>query len=187
MDGTRIAEQGQGAGVPLTDAEKEQARYALWEMARSTSDPDALKVTPEQLAVVQPFFELGWAMGVRTGHTGPAMADVPVDLLTIDRAFIELLLSERLANQLALSVARALDPQGGGPGLWQKVRYHGSLTQCHGLYWVQAIKAQADRFGAPPTVRYDLCKVVDRIPVRTVRDARPQSLTPLSEFRAPLD
>ncbi|MDQ0605728.1 hypothetical protein QF037_010161 [Streptomyces canus] len=121
MENTRIPEQAREIGAPLTDAEKEQARYALRELACSERDPDAMRVSHEQLDVVRSFFELGWAMGVRTGHTGPAMADVPVDRETVDRAFVDLLLSERLANQC-------------GPVLWQKVRYHGSVTRRHGVY-----------------------------------------------------
>ncbi|MEV6406203.1 hypothetical protein AB0M58_25115 [Streptomyces bobili] len=186
MENTRNAEQAQEAGAPLTDAEKEQARYALWEVARSERDPDALRVSPEQLDVIRSFFELGWAMGVRTGHTGPAMADVPVDRATVDRAFVELLLSERTANQLALSIARILDPQDSGPGLWQKVRYHGSLKERHGIYWVRAIKAEAGPVGTAQSVRYDLCDVIGGIPVPAVKDVRPQSLTPLPEYHAPL-
>ncbi|WP_331733062.1 hypothetical protein OHU34_46250 (plasmid) [Streptomyces sp. NBC_00080] len=184
MENTRIPEQAQEAGAPLTDAEKEQARYALAELARSERDPDAMRVSREQLDVVRSFFELGWAMGVRTGHTGPAMTDVPVDRVTVDRAFVGLLLSERVANQLALAVARSLDPQDSGPVLWQKVRYHGSVTRCHGVYWVQAIKAQAGPVVAD--VRYDLCEVISGIPVTAVTNVRRQSMTPLPDFRAPL-
>ncbi|MFD6285408.1 hypothetical protein [Streptomyces sp. NPDC060205] len=187
MENTRIAQQAPEAGAPLTDAEKEQARYALREMVRSERDSGALRVPPEQLDVVRSFFELGWAMGVRSGHTGPSMADVPVDRATVDRAFAELLLSRRVANQLALSVPRVLDPQDAGPVLWQKIRYHGTLTRRHGVYWVRAIKAEAGPVGAAPSVRYDLCEVIDGMTVLAITDVRPQSLTPLSEFRAPLD
>lgn len=186
MENTRIPEQAQEAGAPLTDAEKEQARYALRELARSERDPDAMRVSHEQLDVVRSFFELGWAMGVRTGHTGPALADVPVDQRTVDRAFINLLLSEGVANRLALAMARSLDPQDSGPVLWQNVRYHGSVTQCHGVYWVQAIKAQAGPVGAAHTVHYDLCEVISGIPVTAVTNVRRRSLTPLPDFRAPL-
>ncbi|MDQ1041793.1 hypothetical protein [Streptomyces sp. V4I2] len=38
MENTRIAGQAQEIGAPLTDAEKEQARYALAELARSERD-----------------------------------------------------------------------------------------------------------------------------------------------------
>jgi hypothetical protein len=186
MESTRIPEQAREIGAPLTDGEKEQARYALRELARSERDPDAMRVSHEQLEVVRSFFELGWALGVRTGHTGPAMADVPVDRGTVDRAFVDLLLSERVANHLALAVARSLDPQECGPVLWQKVRYHGSVTRCHGHYWVQAITAQAGPVGAAHSVRYDLCEVIGGMPVPAVTRVRRQSLTPLPDFRAPL-
>ncbi|MEU5044599.1 hypothetical protein [Streptomyces griseorubiginosus] len=182
MENTRIAGQAQETGAPLTDAEKEQAGYALRELARSESDPEALRVPHEQLEMVRPFFELGWAMGVRTGHTGPAMADVPVDRATIARAFV-LLMSERVADQLVIAVARSLDPQHAGPVLWQKVRYHGSLTQRHGTYWVGAIHAHADPFSAAPELRYDLCEMRGLALVSVVTNVRRTSLTPLSEHR----
>lgn len=184
MQNTRIAGQTRESGAPLTDAELEQARYALRELARSEGDPEAVRVSPEQLDVVRSFFELGWAMGVRTGHTGPAMTDVPVDRATVDHAFVELL-SARVAHQLSLSVARLLDPQDAGPVLWQRVRYHGSLTQHHGLYWVRAIKVEAGPEGAAHTVRYDLCEVIGGVSVPAVTHVRRQSVTPLPEFRAP--
>ncbi|MBA2949569.1 hypothetical protein [Streptomyces himalayensis] len=183
MENTRIADQAEEAGAPLTVAEREQAGYALRELARSESDRDALRVPHEQLEMVRPFFELGWAMGVRTGHTGPAMADVPVDRATVARAFV-MLLSERVADQLVIAVARSLDPQHAGPVLWQKVRYHGSLTQRHGAYWVSAIHAHADRFGEVPELRYDLCGMRGAAPVSMVTNVRRTSLTPLPDYRA---
>ncbi|MFF2165401.1 hypothetical protein ACFVWP_32540 [Streptomyces sp. NPDC058175] len=185
MENTRIAEQTREAGAPLTDAEQEQARYALAELARSERDPDARRVSHEQLEMVRPFFELGWAMGVRNGHTGPAMAHVPVDETTVDRAFLNLL-SARVANQLVIAVAQSLDPQDNGPVLWQKVRYHGSLTRRHGAYWVQAIKAQAGPVIGGSTVRYDLCEVVGGIRVPAITNVQRRSLTPLPEYRSPV-
>jgi hypothetical protein len=182
MENPRITEQAEVSGAPLTDAEREQAAYALWELARSESDPDALRVPREQLDLVRPFFELGWTMGVRTGHTGPAMAGVPVDRDTIARAFV-LLMSERVADQLVIAVARSLDPQHVGPVLWQKVRYHGSVTQRHGMYWVSAIHVFADPLGEAPELRYDLCGMrgVTRVPA--VANVRRASLTPLGDYR----
>ncbi|MFE9024395.1 hypothetical protein ACFYNL_38425 [Streptomyces sp. NPDC007808] len=183
MENTRIAEQAEEAGAPLTAAEREQADYALRELARSESDPEALRVSHKQLEIIRPFFELGWALGVRTGHTGPAMADVPVDRGTVNDAFTTLL-SERVADQLAVSVARTLAPQHSGPVLGQRVRYHGSLTQRHGTYWVQAIHAHAGTFGAAHTLRYDLCEMRDGVPVPIVANVRRQSLTPVRAYRA---
>ncbi|WP_369153861.1 hypothetical protein [Streptomyces sp. R02] len=113
MESTRIAEQVEEAGAPFTVAEQEQAAYALRELARLASDPGAQRVPQEQLEMVRPFFELGWVMGVRTGHTGPAMADVPVDRTTVARAFV-LLMAERMADPMVVAVARSLDPQHAG-------------------------------------------------------------------------
>lgn len=179
MEITRIAAE---AEAPLTDAEREQAGYALRELARSERDPNALRVPSEQLEMIRPFFELGWAMGVRTGHTGPAMADVPVDWATVARAFV-LLMSERATDPQVIAVARSLDPQQAGPVLWQKVDYHGSVTRRHGTYWVNAIHAHADPFGETPELRYDLCEVLGIKPVPMVTNVRRRSLTPLPVYR----
>jgi len=157
-------------GEPVTQAEGEQAGYALRELARSVSEPDALGVSEEQLDTVVPFFVLGWAMGVRTGHTAPAVAGVPVDQETVTRAFTGLL-SERVSAA-----------QYSGPGLWQRVDYHGSVTQRHGRYWVYAIHVHADPFGDAPELRYDLCEMRGVVPVTVVTGARRTSLTPLPEF-----
>ncbi|MGW0631169.1 hypothetical protein [Streptomyces sp. NPDC002758] len=182
MDDTRIAQRAEEISAPITDAEREQAAYALEELARSESDPNALRVSHEQLALVRPFFEMGWAMGVRSGHTGPAMANVPVDPRTVAAAFV-LLGTERITSALAVATARTLDPQDDGPVLWQKVDYHGSLTQLHGTYWVTAIHAHADTIGEAPEVRYDLSKLNGRAPVVMARNVRRWSLTPLPFYR----
>ncbi|MEU6511060.1 hypothetical protein [Streptomyces sp. NPDC046942] len=181
MENTRIAEQAEETGAPLTEAEKEQAGYALRELARSESDPDALRVSSEQLEMVRPFFELGWALGVRTGHTGPALADVPVDHSTVARAFVRL--ASRVANRHVVAVARSFEPQEAGPLVWQRVRYHGSLTRRHGRYWVQAIHVHGKTFGLGVTLRYDLCELLEDEPVSVVTNVRRQSLTPLPEYR----
>lgn len=172
MEYTRVEQQAQEAGEPLTDAEQEQARYALAELARSTRAQDAMRVTPEQLEAVRPFFELGWAMGVRNGHTGPAMAGVPVDQTTVDYAFVRLL-SER--------VARGLSPQNPGRLLWQRVRYHGSLATRHGLYWVGAIHTHGDPVSMLSTLRYDLYERRAGTLVQVVTNVRRSSITPLGE------
>ncbi|MEU9736494.1 hypothetical protein [Streptomyces sp. NPDC048002] len=182
MESTRIAEQREETRAPLTDAEREQASYALLELARSEGGSGALRVPSEQLELIRPFFELGWAMGVRTGHTGPAMTGVAVDRATVARAFV-LLMSERVADGLVIAVARSLDPQHAGPVLWQKVDYHGSVTQRHGTYWVRSIHAHADPFGEALELRYDLCEMRGVTPVPMVTNVRRVSLTPLPEYR----
>jgi hypothetical protein len=183
MENTRVAESAEEAGAPLTDAEKEQARYALRELARSGGDPDALRISSEQLETVRPFFELGWALGVRTGHTGAAMADVPVDRATVERAF-RVFLSGLMADRFVVAMARNRHPLQAGPVLWQKVRYHGSLALRHGTYWVHAIHAHAEPFSETPTLRYDLCKLSGSQPVSVVTNVRRGSLTPLPEYRS---
>jgi hypothetical protein len=182
MESTRIAEQAEAAGAPFTVAEQEQAAYALRELARLASDPEAQRVPQEQLDLVRPFFELGWVMGVRSGHTGPALADVPVDRVTVARAFV-LLRVARMADPVVVAVARSLDPQHAGPVLWQKVDYHGSLTSRHGSYWVSAIHAHADPFGEAPELRYDLCEMRGVVPVPVVKNVRRVSITPLPVYR----
>ncbi|MGW5591393.1 hypothetical protein [Streptomyces sp. NPDC003857] len=97
-------------------------------------------------------------------------------------AFI-LLGTQRLTGALAPAVARSLDPQDDGPVLWQKVDYHGSLTQRHGIYWVTAIHAHADTFGEAPEVRYDISEMTGRRPVVMARNVRRRSLTPLPCYR----
>ncbi|CAM5673723.1 hypothetical protein [Streptomyces griseomycini] len=182
MESTQVVEQVEEAGAPFTVAEQEQAAYALRELARRVSDPEAQRVPQEQLEMVRPFFELGWVMGVRTGHTGPALADVPVDRVTVARAFV-LLRVARMADPMVVAVARSLDPQHAGPVLWQKVDYHGSLTSRHGSYWVSAIHAHADPFGEAPELRYDLCEMRGVVPIPVVKNVRRVSITPLPEYR----
>lgn len=158
------------SGAPVTQAEHEQAGYALEELARTVSCLDALGVSQEQLETVVPFFVLGWAMGVRTGHTAPAVAGVPVD-------------TESVTQVLAGLRAVQVDTQFSGPCLWQKVDYHGSVTQRHGAYWVEAIHVHADPFGGEAEVRYDLCEMRGAAPVTVVTGVRRASVTPLPVFR----
>ncbi|GGJ68065.1 hypothetical protein [Streptomyces brasiliensis] len=157
-------------GEPLTQAEREQARYALGELALSECGPDTLSMPQKQLDAVRSFFELVWALGVRTGHTAPAVAGVPVDQATVTRAFK--LLSEQMTAG-----------QHSGPALWQKVDYHGSVTQRHGAYWVYAIHEQGDPFDEEPELRYDLCEMRGVRAVSVVTNVRRSSLTPLPEYR----
>ncbi|MEU3735422.1 hypothetical protein AB0E81_39540 [Streptomyces sp. NPDC033538] len=179
MESTRIAEQAEETGAPLTAAEEEQAGYALRALTAKPGDPDTALVSREWLALVEPFFELGWAMGVRTGSTGFAVAGVPVDGATVAHAFAQLN-GNRAARLLQ---ARSLeDPQTAGPSIWQRVRYHGSLSQSHGCYWVSAIHALGDPVSMVPTLRYDLCKLRGATPVPVVTSVRRSSLTPLAEW-----
>ncbi|MDT0484442.1 hypothetical protein [Streptomyces doebereineriae] len=169
MESTRIAGP---TGAPLTDAEQEQAAYALASLARSENDPEgcALWLPQEQVNAARPIFELGWAMGVRTGHTGPAMAGVPIAREAVARAFRQL--SEREASL-----------QYGAPVLWQKVDYHGSVTVRHGAFWVCAIHVNARPFSSIPEMRYDLCETRGSALAPVVTNVRRRSVTPLPEYR----
>lgn len=178
MESTRIAEQAEETGAPLTEAEEEQAGYALRALTAKPGDPDAALVSREWLALVQPFFELGWAMGVRTGSTGLAVAGVPVDGATVAHAFAQLN-GERAAYALARGQE---DPQHAGPSIWQRVRYHGSLTRSHGTYWVGAIHATGDPVSMLPTLLYDLGELRGETLVPVVTNVRRVSLTPVAEW-----
>lgn len=173
MDETRLAPQALAKGAPVSDTEEAQAAYAFRELSRSDSVPGALRMSHELLSTVQALFELGWALGVRTGHTGPALANVPVDRATIERAF-------RWISSWDHEVIRQ---RVGQPILWQKVRYSGSLTRRHGEYWVVAIHAYADPDGGGPELRYDLCEIVAGRVVPVANGVRPSSLEPLSGHR----
>ncbi|WP_371647761.1 MULTISPECIES: hypothetical protein [unclassified Streptomyces] len=164
-------------GEPVTQDEAEQAEHALREWARSRGVPGTLRVPLEQFDAILPLFVLGWASAVRTGHTAPAVAGVPVDQESVRRAF------RRLRS------GRVGVRQSEGPTLWQQVDYHGSVRRCHGTYWVCAIHTYADPYGGVPELRYDLCEEVDvlgGVPVPVVGSVRRSSLTPLPVHRIPV-
>ncbi|GGV52305.1 hypothetical protein [Streptomyces spectabilis] len=182
---SRCAEQAEEIGVPVTPAEEEQARNALTELARRESDPDMLCVPREQFELALPLFELGWAMGVRMGNTGPAVTGVPVDWPTVESAFAAPWSGS--GNRLALQLSRILGPlfEGApGPVVWQKVEYHGSVREQHGVHWVHTIRAFGGPHGGTPRLGYDLCEIRGGTPMLTVTGVRRESLTPLPIFRA---
>ncbi|MER6691131.1 hypothetical protein [Streptomyces minutiscleroticus] len=187
MDETRMAGQNEEiraaeeTGAPVTQAEREQSGHALWELAYGEVGR-GLGIPSEHVETARPFFELGWAMGVRTGHGAPALAGVPVDRAAVARAFA-LLSPEQVADGMLLAVARTLDPEHNGPILWQKVDYHGSHTGKHGTYWVTAIHAHADPFGDGPEVRYDISEQRGAAFVVKLRSVRRESITPLPYFQ----
>jgi hypothetical protein len=176
-----MAGPAENTGEPITLAEQEQADYALRELTRSERASEALRVPSAELRKVQPFFELGWVLGVRTGHTGPAMADVPVDRRTVARAFDRLMSERYVADRLLITGVEV--SQQAAPSLWQRVGYHGSLRHRHGTYWVGGIHAYAVP-GGWSELRYDLCEERGGRLVTVVSNARRASLTPLQEYRA---
>ncbi|MDQ0994821.1 hypothetical protein [Streptomyces sp. V3I7] len=179
MELTRLPERTEQDGAKITTEEREQAWHALRELLRRVREDwemeaEPLRVPLAGLNMARPFFELGWAMGVRTGSTPPAVADVPVDHRTVNRAF------RRLHDGVAALRRRQEEPE---PVMWQRVRYHGSLTSRHGRYWVHGIRAHSDVVGGPAEIRYDLCEVRGTDVVSKVWNCRRESLTPLPEYR----
>ncbi|MFF7534572.1 hypothetical protein ACFZB2_36545 [Streptomyces bobili] len=116
--------------VPATEGEREQMeaafRAALEQLAENTGFPHDVR------ELARPLFEAGWISGVRTGHTGPALADVPMPPHTFRTA---------LSN-----LAAAMDAES-GPSLGQLVSYHGSQDCAHGRYWVTRIDRALNRRG----------------------------------------
>ncbi|WP_406834782.1 hypothetical protein ACICHK_00010 [Streptomyces sp. AHU1] len=179
MNETQTGAAAKLPGEPYSDLELDQSAHALQELARSERDPEALRVPARYLETVRPFFRLGWATAVRTGHTGPALAGVPVDGETVNIAFVTLM-AETVADRLALETARRLPT--GSLALWQKVTYHGSLTLAHGDYWVVGMHIHSHDLGQEPEVRYDLGREIDSTAVPLIKTVRRQSLTPHEEF-----
>ncbi|MFE4703040.1 hypothetical protein ACFRIC_38790 [Streptomyces sp. NPDC056738] len=179
MDETQMGAAAELRGEPYSELELDASAHALQELARSDRDPEALRVPARFLETVRPFFRLGWATGVRTGHTGPALAGVPVDSENIDAAFATLM-AEAVANRLALDTARRLPYD--IPALWQKVTYHGSLPRMHGDYWVVGMHVDSRELGYEPEVRFDLGRVVGSSVAPLVMKVRRQSLTPHQEY-----
>ncbi|MER8009748.1 hypothetical protein [Streptomyces sp. NPDC094149] len=124
--------------VPATEGEREQMeaafRAALEQLPANTGFPHSVR------ELARPLFEVGWIAGVRTGHTGPALAEVPLPSHTFGTA---------LSN-----LSAAMDAET-GPGMGQLVSYHGSQERAHGRYWVTRIDRELDYRGRE-SVRYRL-------------------------------
>ncbi|MFE2710271.1 hypothetical protein ACFXI6_18255 [Streptomyces mirabilis] len=74
--------------IPATEGEREQMeaafRAALEQLPANTGFAHAVR------ELARPLFESGWISGVRTGHTGPALADVPLPPYTFGTALANL-------------------------------------------------------------------------------------------------
>ncbi|MET8453751.1 hypothetical protein [Streptomyces sp. NPDC005209] len=116
--------------VPASEGERDQMEAAFRAALKQLPPNTGFRHDVRELA--RPLFEVGWISGVRTGHTGPALANVPLPPHTFGTA---------LAN---LSTALHADS---GPSIGQLVSYHGSQRCCHGRYWVTRIEREMDRRG----------------------------------------
>ncbi|WP_369228753.1 hypothetical protein AB5J56_00010 [Streptomyces sp. R21] len=116
--------------IPATEGEREQMEAAF--QAALDLLPENAEFPYDVRELARPLFEAGWISGVRTGHTGPALTDVPLPPHTFGTA---------LSN---LSAAMHADS---GASIGQLVSYHGSQERAHGRYWVTRIERELDLRG----------------------------------------
>ncbi|MGW7610951.1 hypothetical protein ACWGKW_27495 [Streptomyces sp. NPDC054766] len=149
--------------IPATEGEREQMeaafRAALKQLPENTGFPHDVR------ELVRPLFEAGWISGVRTGHTGPALADVPLPPHIFGTA---------LSN---LSAALHTDS---GPSIGQLVSYHGSQERYHGRCWVTRIERELDRRGRE-SVLYRLSEYRNGAFVTALTGVHTGSVTALSQ------
>lgn len=149
--------------IPATEGEREQMEAAFRAALEQLPANTGFANTVRELA--RPLFESGWISGVRTGHTGPALADVPLPPYTFGTA---------LAN---LSAALHADS---GPSIGQLVSYHGSQECCHGRYWVTRIERELDRRGRE-SVLYRLSEYRNGAFVTALTGVHAESVTALPQ------
>ncbi|WP_042422354.1 hypothetical protein [Streptacidiphilus anmyonensis] len=99
-------------------------------------------------------FILGYVIGVRNGHTGPALTGRDVPIADAGRA-----------------VGALAEPE--LPGVGQYVEYHGTQVSAWGRYWVQEITESADPRTGEKDTRLTLYK--DRRLILSL--VRPSSVT----------
>lgn len=150
--------------VPASEGEHEQMeaafRAALNQLPSNPGFPHSVRELARLL------FEVGWISGVRTGHTGPALADVPLPPNTFRTA---------LANLSATVNANS------GPGIGQLVSYHGSQECCHGRYWVTRIERELDVRGRE-SVLYRLSEYRNDVFVTALTGVHAESVTALPQY-----
>ncbi|MFD7284020.1 hypothetical protein ACFV80_45360 [Streptomyces sp. NPDC059862] len=154
--------------VPASEGEREQVeaafRAALKQLPENTGFPHSVR------ELARPLFEVGWISGVRTGHTGPALADVPLPPHTFGTA---------LSN-----LSAAMDAET-GPSIGQLVSYHGSQERAHGRYWVTRIDRQLDHRGRE-AVRYRLSDYRNGLLCTALTGVHTESVTALPQhFQMP--
>ncbi|MGW2863407.1 hypothetical protein [Streptomyces sp. NPDC001205] len=120
----------------LSEHEEEQSEAAFAQALRDSALPggEPYSLPYELDSAMRSLFRVGWVYGVRSGHTGPALANVPLPASS---------LRERLGSVVAAALCTAL----GRPRLMQKVSYHGSLREYHGRYWVTRIDEKVTLLG----------------------------------------
>ncbi|GHC88612.1 hypothetical protein [Streptomyces flavofungini] len=170
MDETQVI----SAEAPVTQDEQEQARGVLRALTRVEGAAEDRRASAGVLAMVGPLVEVCFAMAVRSGHTGLAVAGVPVsraDIITALGLLSQLRDTESAIPDLVLG---------------QKVRYHGSLTTRHGEYWVGGFRFDGswEQEGSARVVRYELRSIGSPLGAPVLTHVRRRSLTPLAEYLA---
>ncbi|MGW2556415.1 hypothetical protein [Streptomyces sp. NPDC001635] len=74
--------------VPASEGEREQMEAAFRAALEQLPANTGVTYVVRQLA--RALFEVGWVWGVRSGHTGPALADVPLPSHTFGTALSSL-------------------------------------------------------------------------------------------------
>ncbi|MEV6796535.1 hypothetical protein AB0M87_32145 [Streptomyces sp. NPDC051320] len=150
---TQLAPTADRRAIPrrITQEEREQLAPAYQRMLEDAADlspapgfPPFEMLSGEHGSAVRAAFQVGWVYGVRGGHTGPALTDVPLPGSTL-RAALE-------TAQRGVSVSGE-----DGPRVLQSVDYHGSLTSRHGVYWVTRRDEVAERDGRT-TIKYEISR-----------------------------
>ncbi|MEU9919493.1 hypothetical protein [Streptomyces sp. NPDC051001] len=126
---TRIESSARRA-VPASESEREQMETAFRAVLEQLEEGAGFPYGVRKVA--RSLFEVGWIAGVRSGHTGMALADVPLPPHTFRTALSRL--------------AAAMNAED-GPGLGQLVSYHGSQERAHGRYWVTRVDRQLGLHG----------------------------------------
>ncbi|MGW1193666.1 hypothetical protein [Streptomyces sp. NPDC002559] len=154
--------------APPSEAEREQMEAAFRVALKRLGSGNVFSRTVRDLA--RPLFDVGWVAGVRTGHTGPALADVPLPPHVLG---------------LALAGLADLVVKEPGPKMGQLVSYHGSQEDFHGRYWVTRIDRELSALG-DEVVLYRLSTYARGRFRHALHWVHPESLTALPQhFQGP--
>ncbi|MEU5436499.1 hypothetical protein AB0G73_24400 [Streptomyces sp. NPDC020719] len=164
-----LTDAGPCAAEPVTEYESEQLDAAWLTLVGEAQQQGAVPIAPEADSLARGLFALGWAMCARFGTAPPALAGVPVP-----------------ATEVSYWLSKLSEGFGGGaPVVGQRVSYHGSLTECHGEYWVVSVEQSTDDLsGGSSWCRYGLASWEEGgYTLPKISRVRRASLTPLPEFR----
>ncbi|GAA0611187.1 hypothetical protein [Streptomyces crystallinus] len=147
-----------------SEGEEEQTEAAFESALAQLSPRFGFRLHPQVRELAYALFQMGWTSGVRTGHTWPSLASVP------------------LPDGMIHDAIGALVSAVGGrpPRLGQKVEYEGSVTGRHGSYWVTHIEAHLSLSGRP-TAHYSLGEVRNGLLRPVLHNVHVESFKPLPE------